>query len=166
MDLPFSRIEFLQNFAAYNIAIWPTQVVAAALGVIAILLLFWRPSTIRGRMRFARRSWLVHHRTGYVFVCGLSASRIASDASVSRNSAVWSCSMPDNVLHPGLLDSRAPLGCCLVCSAAVSRTGRVDWQPPVRENPFDQLRLLNARNHFQAPTATHALLDLDPERAL
>jgi hypothetical protein len=35
----------------------------------------------------------------------------------------------------------------------------------VRENAFDQLRLLDARDHLQAPTAAGALLDLDPEYA-
>jgi sporulation protein YlmC with PRC-barrel domain len=34
------------------------------------------------------------------------------------------------------------------------------------ENPLDQLRLLDARDHFQPPTAAHALLDLDAEHAL
>jgi hypothetical protein len=33
----------------------------------------------------------------------------------------------------------------------------------VRENAFNELRLLDARDHVQAPTAAHALLDLDPK---
>jgi hypothetical protein len=33
----------------------------------------------------------------------------------------------------------------------------------VRENPLDELGLLDARNHLQPPAAAHALLDLDPE---
>jgi hypothetical protein len=41
--LPFSRTEFLQVFAAYNVAIWPTQFVAAGLGLLAVTLLFLRP---------------------------------------------------------------------------------------------------------------------------
>jgi hypothetical protein len=36
----------------------------------------------------------------------------------------------------------------------------------VRENAFDQLPLLDARDHFEAPAAARALLDLDPEHAL
>lgn len=44
MNLPFSRTEFLQVFAAYNSAIWPLQVLAAGLGVFAVVLLFWRPA--------------------------------------------------------------------------------------------------------------------------
>lgn len=44
MNLPFSRSEFLQVFAIYNAAIWPLQWVAAGLGVLAIVLLFWRPA--------------------------------------------------------------------------------------------------------------------------
>jgi hypothetical protein len=44
MDLPFSRSEFLQVFATYNAAIWPLQLVAAGLGVFAVVLLFWRPT--------------------------------------------------------------------------------------------------------------------------
>jgi hypothetical protein len=36
----------------------------------------------------------------------------------------------------------------------------------VRENPFDDLRLLDARDYLQTPTAARALLDLDPEHAL
>jgi hypothetical protein len=44
MDLPFSRTQFLEVFANYNTAIWPFQILAAALGVVAIALLFWRPS--------------------------------------------------------------------------------------------------------------------------
>ena len=43
MILPFSRSEFLQVFAAYNEAIWPLQLVAAGLGLLAVALLFWRP---------------------------------------------------------------------------------------------------------------------------
>jgi hypothetical protein len=35
----------------------------------------------------------------------------------------------------------------------------------VRENPLNQLRLLDAGNHFQAPAAAHAPLDLDAARA-
>jgi len=35
----------------------------------------------------------------------------------------------------------------------------------VRENPLDELWLLDARDHLQAPAAAHALLDLDPEYA-
>jgi hypothetical protein len=40
MALPFTRPEFLQVFADYNQAIWPLQVVAGALGFIALALLF------------------------------------------------------------------------------------------------------------------------------
>jgi hypothetical protein len=36
----------------------------------------------------------------------------------------------------------------------------------VRENPLNELRLLDARNHLQAPAAVPAPLDLDPERSL
>lgn len=43
MILPFSRTEFLHVFAAYNSAIWPGQIVAAAAGLLAIGLLFRRP---------------------------------------------------------------------------------------------------------------------------
>lgn len=43
MILPFSRIEFLQVFAAYNQAIWPLQFVATGLGLLAVALLFWHP---------------------------------------------------------------------------------------------------------------------------
>jgi hypothetical protein len=35
-----------------------------------------------------------------------------------------------------------------------------------RSTAFDQLRLLDARDHFEAPTTTRALLDLDPEYPL
>jgi hypothetical protein len=44
MGLPFSRTEFLQVFAAYNAVVWPLQFVAAGLGLLAVVLLFWRPS--------------------------------------------------------------------------------------------------------------------------
>jgi hypothetical protein len=43
MFLPFTRFEFLQVFAAYNIGVWPYPVVAALLGALAIVLLFRRP---------------------------------------------------------------------------------------------------------------------------
>jgi hypothetical protein len=46
--LPFSRAEFLQVFAAYNVAIWPMQFVAAGLGLFAVMLLFWRPKWADG----------------------------------------------------------------------------------------------------------------------
>lgn len=42
--MPFTRSEFVQVFAAYNQAIWPLQVIAALLGLVAIALLFWRPA--------------------------------------------------------------------------------------------------------------------------
>lgn len=52
MPLPFSRPEFLQVFAEYNQSIWPLQIVAAALGVIAAAFLFcrktWAHRTISG----------------------------------------------------------------------------------------------------------------------
>ena len=38
--------------------------------------------------------------------------------------------------------------------------------PPVRENAFDQLRLLDARDHFKPPAAARALLNLYPEYPL
>ncbi|HSS65575.1 MAG TPA: DUF6064 family protein [Gammaproteobacteria bacterium] len=41
MFLPFTRSEFLQVFVAYNNAIWPFQILAAVLGVLAIVLLLW-----------------------------------------------------------------------------------------------------------------------------
>lgn len=40
MNLPFSRLEFLQVFSDYNETIWPAQIFAAALGAVAIALLF------------------------------------------------------------------------------------------------------------------------------
>lgn len=42
MSLPFTRSQFLEVFAAYNEAIWPLQIVAALLGLIAMTLLYWR----------------------------------------------------------------------------------------------------------------------------
>jgi Family of unknown function (DUF6064) len=40
--LPFNRAAFLDVFAGYNAAIWPVQVVAIALGLAAVLMIFWR----------------------------------------------------------------------------------------------------------------------------
>jgi hypothetical protein len=40
MELPFTRLEFLQVFAEYNESIWPLQVFTAALGLVALALLF------------------------------------------------------------------------------------------------------------------------------
>lgn len=42
MGLPFSPTEFVQVFAAYNIAVWPYPLVAALLGALAIVLLLHR----------------------------------------------------------------------------------------------------------------------------
>jgi hypothetical protein len=42
MRLPFSPTEFVQVFAAYNIAVWPYPLVAALLGALAIVLLIRR----------------------------------------------------------------------------------------------------------------------------
>jgi len=42
MPLPFTRAEFLHVFAVYNGAIWPLQIIAAALGLLAVGLLFSR----------------------------------------------------------------------------------------------------------------------------
>lgn len=44
MSLPFDQSEFPQVFATYNAAIWPLQIVAAGLGILAVVLLFWRPA--------------------------------------------------------------------------------------------------------------------------
>lgn len=44
MDLPFTRAEFLQVFADYNLAIWPIQFGMAILGILAIAMLFRRPT--------------------------------------------------------------------------------------------------------------------------
>ncbi|TJW51129.1 MAG: hypothetical protein E5X65_24725 [Mesorhizobium sp.] len=40
--LPFTRDQFLANLVSYNEGIWPVQVVAFALGLLAVALLFWR----------------------------------------------------------------------------------------------------------------------------
>lgn len=40
--LPFTRDQFLANLVAYNEAIWPAQLAAFALGLLAVALLFWR----------------------------------------------------------------------------------------------------------------------------
>ena len=44
MPLPFTKAEFVDVFVAYNTAIWPLQGVAAALGLVTIGLLAYRPS--------------------------------------------------------------------------------------------------------------------------
>lgn len=41
--LPFTRDQFLANLVSYNEGIWPVQVAAFALGLLAMALLFWRP---------------------------------------------------------------------------------------------------------------------------
>jgi hypothetical protein len=41
MNLPFTRLEFLQVFSVYNESIWPVQIFAAVLGLVAVCLLFW-----------------------------------------------------------------------------------------------------------------------------
>lgn len=41
--LPFTSEQFLAVFVAYNEAIWPIQIAAYLLGVIAVALLFWNP---------------------------------------------------------------------------------------------------------------------------
>jgi hypothetical protein len=40
MELPFTRLEFLHVFADYNQRIWPLQLIAGALGFIALALLY------------------------------------------------------------------------------------------------------------------------------
>lgn len=39
--LPFSQEAFLSLFETYNLAIWPAQLVAYALGALAVVLVFW-----------------------------------------------------------------------------------------------------------------------------
>ncbi|RWA68052.1 DUF6064 family protein [Mesorhizobium sp.] len=41
--LPFTRGQFLANLVAYNEAIWPVQLAAFAIGILAVILLIWRP---------------------------------------------------------------------------------------------------------------------------
>lgn len=42
MTLPFTTAQFLKVFAQYNSSIWPGQLVAYALGILAILLVFYK----------------------------------------------------------------------------------------------------------------------------
>src|SRR5699024_1608684 len=49
MNLPFTAAEFLAVFERYNLAIWPLQIVAYALGLVAVALAL-------GRWRHADRS--------------------------------------------------------------------------------------------------------------
>jgi hypothetical protein len=49
MDLPFTVDQFLGVFEAYNLAIWPAQVMAYILGVAAVALAF-KPSPYAGRI--------------------------------------------------------------------------------------------------------------------
>jgi len=42
MELPFTRTQFLQVFAEYNQGIWPLQILAVALGFVAVALIFSR----------------------------------------------------------------------------------------------------------------------------
>ncbi|TIP93624.1 MAG: hypothetical protein E5X58_10420 [Mesorhizobium sp.] len=41
--LPFTLDQFLANLVSYNEGIWPVQVAAFGLGLLAVALLFWRP---------------------------------------------------------------------------------------------------------------------------
>ncbi|RUV85678.1 hypothetical protein EOA75_27170 [Mesorhizobium sp. M1A.F.Ca.IN.022.07.1.1] len=41
--LPFTGGQFLANLVAYNEAIWPVQLAAFAIGILAMVLLIWRP---------------------------------------------------------------------------------------------------------------------------
>ena len=41
--LPFTRAEFFEVFAAYNTAIWPAQLVAYAIAIAALAVVFFRP---------------------------------------------------------------------------------------------------------------------------
>jgi hypothetical protein len=41
--LPFTRDQFLANLMAYNEAIWPAQLAAFVVGILAVVLLIWRP---------------------------------------------------------------------------------------------------------------------------
>jgi hypothetical protein len=50
MNLPFTVEQFLGVFAAYNQAIWPTQVVAYALGLVVVMLAFARATPYAGRI--------------------------------------------------------------------------------------------------------------------
>jgi len=49
MDLPFTTEQFLAVFERYNLAIWPLQIVAYALGLIAVALAY-RPVRASGRI--------------------------------------------------------------------------------------------------------------------
>ena len=50
--LPFSRAQFLELFAAYNSAVWPAQLIAYALGALALMALVG-PTRMRGRIALA-----------------------------------------------------------------------------------------------------------------
>lgn len=41
--MPFTREQFFATFVTYNEAIWPAQLLAYLLGLVAVALLFWRP---------------------------------------------------------------------------------------------------------------------------
>src|SRR5687767_2231474 len=41
-NLPFTREQFMGMFEAYNLAIWPLQILSYALGISAVALVAWR----------------------------------------------------------------------------------------------------------------------------
>ncbi|MEW6185520.1 MAG: DUF6064 family protein [Thermodesulfobacteriota bacterium] len=49
MNLPFTIDQFMEVFRTYNLAIWPTQIIAYVLGIGALLLAF-RPTRFSGRI--------------------------------------------------------------------------------------------------------------------
>jgi hypothetical protein len=49
MNLPFTIDQFMEVFKTYNLAIWPTQIIAYLLGV-AVLFLTFRPTAYSGRV--------------------------------------------------------------------------------------------------------------------
>ncbi len=58
--LPFTTEEFFEVFARYNAAIWPAQIGAAALGLVALLLIFRRgPAASRAISLILAGFWLV-----------------------------------------------------------------------------------------------------------
>jgi hypothetical protein len=124
MQFPFTTGQFLGVFEAYNLAIWPAQVVAYALGVAAVVLAIWpRPSSDRIVSAVLAGFWLWNGAVYHIgFFRQINPAALAFGMLFVVQGALW---LVAGVLRPRLSFRAAPsaasmLGGVLVLYAMVA----------------------------------------------
>lgn len=135
MRLPFTAAEFLENFAAYNAAIWPAQIIAWGLGL-AVLALAWRREAWAVRAVFACLAvfwvWmgLAYHAA---FFAEINAAAYVFGAAFAVQGALFAAAAarpPVRSFRAGGAFVRAAAGALILYGILVYPViGLAGWQP-------------------------------------